>query len=374
MSANRKILLNPGPGTTSQRVKDSLKVDDICPRKKDFGNLIDNLRTKLTRVVSAEKTHTAVLFAGSGTAAVESCISSLMGADDKLLIIDNGAYGERAHIIAKAYGVPHKIIHYRWDAYPDVIKIEEEILKEASFTHCFFVHHETTTGMLNPLEAMLQLCRKHQLVSIVDTISSYAGIPLDLSQVPIDYLISTSSKCIQGFPGVCFVIAEKAALWKTESLPKRNFYLNLFENWKYIDEKHEFQFTPPVQVLYALSEALDEFFDEGQETRYKRYVNCYSVLLSEMKRLNFSCLIPESQHSKLLTAFFEPKDSRYQFEAMHDYLYERGITIYPGKLIEVNTFRIANIGDLYPEDIRTFIKNLETYLIESKLIVRPDCN
>jgi 2-aminoethylphosphonate-pyruvate transaminase len=215
MSANRKILLNPGPGTTSQRVKDSLKVDDICPREKDFGNLIDNLRTKLTRVVSAEKTHTAVLFAGSGTAAVESCISSLMGADDKLLIIDNGAYGERAHIIAKAYGVPHKIIHYRWDAYPDVIKIEEEILKEASFTHCFFVHHETTTGMLNPLEAMLQLCRKHQLVSIVDTISSYAGIPLDLSQVHIDYLISTSSKCIQGFPGVCFVIAEKAALWKT---------------------------------------------------------------------------------------------------------------------------------------------------------------
>ena len=127
-----------------------------------------------------------------------------------------------------------------------------------------------------------------------------------------------------------------------------------------------------MQVIYALNEALDEFFEEGQEARYKRYLDCYGVLMSGMKRLNFSCLIPESQHSKLLTAFYEPEDRRYQFKAMHDYLYERGITIYPGKLIEVNTFRIANIGDLYPEDMQTFISTLEAFLNESNVKVHRD--
>ena len=200
MSVKRKILLNPGPGTTSQRVKESLLVDDICPREKDFGNLVENLRAKLTRVVNGEETHTAVLFAGSGTAAVESCITSLIGPDDRLLIFDNGVYGERAQLIAEAYGVAYKTINWRWSEYPILAKIEEEIIKDSSFTHCFFVHHETTTGMLNPLEDIVKLCRKHQLITIVDTISSYAGIPLDLRQVPIDYLISSSNKCLQGFP------------------------------------------------------------------------------------------------------------------------------------------------------------------------------
>ncbi len=223
----RNILLNPGPATTTDSVKQALVVPDICPREQEFGDLGGKIRKKVVAVVNGEDSHTAVVLAGSGTAAVESCLSSVIGENHHVLILDNGAYGKRAEQIVNSYGISSTVYRIDWGEYPDLNKIEQLIQQTPDLTHFFFVHHETTTGMLNPLPELIQLCQQYNLVSIVDAMSSYAGMPIDVRKTPIDYLISSSNKCIQGFAGISMVIAKQKELESTEKIPLRNFYLNL---------------------------------------------------------------------------------------------------------------------------------------------------
>ena len=198
----RNILLNPGPATTTDTVKQALMVPDICPREEEFGEITQSVLKKIVEVVSGEPTHSTVIFAGSGTAGVEAALCSVVPENGKILILDNGAYGKRAETIIQAYGISHRTIRIEWGNFPDISQIENFIKEEPKLTHFFFVHHETTTGMLNPLAEILELCQKYELDSIVDAMSSYAGLPIDLQRQPIDYLISSSNKCIQGMAGV----------------------------------------------------------------------------------------------------------------------------------------------------------------------------
>jgi 2-aminoethylphosphonate aminotransferase len=362
MPIPRKILLNPGPCTTSERVKRALLVPDLCPREKNFGKLLAAVRAKLLRTVNAEATHTAVLLAGSGTAAMEASLGSVVGPADRVLIIDNGAYGRRAEQIAQALGLPHRMLSLGWGEYPHPEIVGAALAETPAITHCFFVHHETTTGMLNPLDAIVTACQRRGVVTIVDAMSSLGGVPLDLQSTPADFVISSANKCLQGFPGLSFVLARRAALARLAALPRRSVYLHLHDNWRAQEETHQCLYTPPVQVLHALDEALDEFFEEGAAARHARYAACYATLLAGMKALGFVCLVPEAWHSKLLTAFLEPDHPAWSFDAMHDYLYERGITVYPGKLSAARTFRIANIGDLQPADLECFLAHLREFL------------
>lgn len=367
MSAPRKILLNPGPCTTTDRVKDALIMSDLCPREKEFGLLLARVRGKLPRCVNAASTHEAILLPGSGTAAMEACIGSAVAPDGILLIIDNGAYGRRARQIAQVLGVKHRCLSLPWT---DVLRreqLEAALAEEPRPSACFMVHHETTTGLLNPLEEMVAACRARGVTTIVDAMSSFAGVPIDLGSAPADYVISSANKCIQGLPGLSFVVARKGALEVAASFPRRSVYLSLCDNWRGQSETGQFLFTPPVQILNALDAALDEFFEEGQEARYRRYSACYQTMLSGMKRLGFRCLIPELWHSRLLTAFHEPADPNWNFEAMHDALFSQGITVYPGKLSGANTFRIANIGALVPADLERFLLCMKTYLVERQI-------
>jgi aspartate aminotransferase-like enzyme len=243
-----------------------------------------------------------------------------------------------------------------------VAAVKRALENAPAATHLFFVHHETTTGLLNPLEALSALCHERGIVSIVDAVSSLAGLPIDLSRAGADFLFSSSNKCVQGFAGLGFVLARKRALAATERLQRRNVYLNLFDNWAHQDSGGQFLFTPPVQIVYALNEALDEFFEEGQAGRTARYFACYDVLIAGMAALGLELLIPEPAHSKLLTTYLEPARPGYAFEAMHDYLFERDVTIYPGKLGDKNTFRIANIGAIEPADMQLYLRHLREYL------------
>jgi len=256
----RNILLNPGPATTTNSVKQALMVPDICPREQEFGDLTQAVLNKVVQVVNGESTHTAVIFTGSGTAGVEAALSSVVPPEGKILILDNGAYGKRAETIIQAYGIPYRTHRLVWGDYPDVDAVEAIFKEDSELTHFVFVHHETTTGMLNPLPELLELCQKYEIDSIVDAMSSYAGLPIDMRELPIDYLISSSNKCIQGMAGTSFVIANKEKLAKTAEIPPRNLYLNLWGNHSYIEKTGQFQFTPPVQIVYALNQALDEFF------------------------------------------------------------------------------------------------------------------
>ncbi len=356
----RKILLNPGPATTTDTVKNALVVPDICPRETEFGDLVQRVRGDLLEVAGADpRTQTAVLLAGPGTAAMEAAIGSLVPAKGKLLVLDNGAYGERAGQIAAALGVPVHVWRVPWTTRPEPEDFAAQLAGPAGpFTHAFWVHHETTTGMLNHLEPYGAACRARGVVSIVDAMSSFAGVPLVLRDTPVDFVLSSANKCLQGMAGISFVLGSKALI---AAEPGRGYALNLARHERSL-ATGQFPFTPPVQVVYALAQALAETKAETVPARAARYRACYDVMLAGMERLGFAALLPRPLHSGLLTAFHTPVRPGFTFERLHDHLFARGITLYPGKLPGTDTFRVANIGALAPADLATFVTEVETFL------------
>ncbi|GEQ17173.1 aminotransferase class V-fold PLP-dependent enzyme [Clostridium butyricum] len=391
----RNILLNPGPATTTDTVKNAQVVPDICPREKEFGEVMEFVSKELTNLVADNDEYTTVLFGGSGTAAVESMISSVVD-KDILLIINNGAYGKRICEMAEIYdlnfiefiGSPvngidfikleqiiseyntkKRFIKNKLNDYKGIvgrynIKNEDDEIKVIS--HIAVIHHETTTGILNDIHRVGGLCSKYNIDLIVDGISSFAGIPIDMKSSNIKCLASSSNKCIQGMAGVSFVIAEKELLINTKRIKPRNLYLNLYNQYEYFQKNYQMRFTPPVQVLYALKQAIIETKAETIERRYERYVRCCEILWDGLEKLNLKLLVPKEKSSMLLTSIVEPEVKGYNFDSLHNYLYEKGFTIYPGKVSSKNTFRIANIGDIYPENMRKFIEILEEYFLSIK--------
>jgi 2-aminoethylphosphonate-pyruvate transaminase len=211
------------------------------------------------------------------------------------------------------------------------------------------------------------MSHRYNLENIVDAMSSFAGIDIDVERDEVDYLVSSSNKCIQGMAGISFVIARLDNLLKTTTI-KRNFYFNLMANYEYLNKNKQFLFTPPVQTLYALRQAVTEYFLEGSENRINRYEAMYEIMKKRVKELGFEFLVEEKYHAKLLTAILDPKSLNYSFNEMHDYLFERGFTIYPGKVGSINTFRLSNIGEIYPADIQDFLIVFEAYLRLKKII------
>ena len=391
----RNILLNPGPATTTDTVKNAQVVPDICPREKEFGEVMEFVSKELTNLVADNDEYTTVLFGGSGTASVESMISSVVD-KDILLIINNGAYGKRICEMAEIYdlnfiefiGSPvngidfikleqiiseyntkKRFIKNKLNDYKGIvgrynIKNEDDEIKVIS--HIAVIHHETTTGILNDIHRVGGLCSKYNIDLIVDGMSSFAGIPIDMKSSNIKCLASSSNKCIQGMAGVSFVIAEKELLINTKRIKPRNLYLNLYNQYEYFQKNYQMRFTPPVQVLYALKQAIIETKAETIERRYERYVRCCEILWDGLEKLNLKLLVPKEKSSMLLTSIVEPEVKGYNFDSLHNYLYEKGFTIYPGKVSSKNTFRIANIGDIYPENMRKFIEILEEYFLSIK--------
>lgn len=371
-TVKRNILLNPGPVTTTDTVKYAQIIPDICPREKEFGKTLEQIRKDLVRIVKGNSNHTSILFAGSGTAAMDACLNSIVPPDKKIAIINNGAYGERMIKIASAYHISFTEISFKWHETPDLKKIEEALARDKEIECVAMVHHETTTGLLNPIKEIGSVVKKKGLVFIVDTVSSFAGIPIDIEDSKIDFMFSTSNKCIQGMAGLSFVICRKDELEKIEKYPPRSYYLDLFRQYDYFKQKGEMQFTPPVQIAYALKQAIKEYFKEGEKNRYKRYLKNWQALREGLKEMGFRFLLKDHQESGLLMTIMEPSDPCYDFTIMHDLLYKRGFTVYPGKLYNRDTFRLAVIGDLGVKDISDFLTAMKYVLMKMgvKLPVR----
>ncbi|KEQ22682.1 2-aminoethylphosphonate aminotransferase [Paenibacillus tyrfis] len=362
-SVKRKILLNPGPATTSDSVKLSQVVPDICPREPEFGDLMAYISAELTRLVADTDHYTTVLFGGSGTAAVESMISSVLGEQDVVVVINNGAYGKRIGEIAGAYGLPYLEFTSPSDDAIDLDALERFIqASDRVISHLAVVHHETTTGLLNDIKAIGELCSKYRIDMIVDAMSSFAAVPIQMKEMNIRYLAASSNKNLQGMAGVSFIVAENNKLESLKHKKPRNYYLNLYAQYKYFSEKRQMRFTPPVQTLYALKQAIEELKQEGVKERYARYVNSWTTLVNGITRLGLTYLVPDKYHAKIVTSILEPNCAAFHFQEMHDYFYSEGITIYPGKLDRLNTFRIATMGDIAYQDIETFLERLEHYL------------
>ncbi len=364
----RNILLNPGPATTTDSVKYALVVPDICPREKEFGNLMEGIRKDLVKIAYGDENYTAILLAGSGTAAMDSTISSVVPYNKKILILINGAYGVRFSQIAKTYNID--VVELKFEIGKKIqLQQVEVVLKQDKEIACVAViHHETTVGILNPIKEIGKIVKKYNKTFIVDTISSFAGVPINIKECNIDFMMSTSNKCIQGMAGVVFVICNKESLLKLKSIKPRSFYLDLYGQYEYLEKEHQTRFTPPVQILYALKKAINEFFEEGAENRFNRYKENYNLLKEGLKKLGFKFLMGEDvEESNILTTIYYLNDPNFSFDVLHDKLYERGFTIYPGKISEKNTFRIAVMGAIFPEDIKKFIIILEEVLIDMKI-------
>ena len=356
----RNILLNPGPATTTDSVKMAQVVSDICPREKEFGDLMEYVSTELTKIVATPKKYTTVLFGGSGTAVVESVISSVIPHDKKVLIVNNGSYGKRMCQIAQAYDMNYIEFQSSPIEPINLKKLKKVIEKNSDISHLAVIHHETTTGLLNNLDDLGSIAEKYNLEFIVDAMSSYAAIPIDMKKQNIHYLLASSNKNIQGMAGVGFVIANTKSIKNLKDIKPRNFYLNLYAQYENFISSHQMRFTPPVQTLYALKQAIIEAKEEGIENRYKRYSKSWKTLIKFLKENNLKYLVDDKYHSKIITSIFIPDG--VDFNNMHDFFYEKGFTIYPGKVADFNTFRVANIGEIDKNDMLDFLELFKGYL------------
>lgn len=354
-------LLTPGPLTTTEAVKKEM-LFDRCTWDDEYKSITQKIRKELLDIGNVnEEDYTAVLMQGSGTFAVESVITSTVGEKDKLLIIANGAYGERIGQIAEHISLNHVIYNNEYDEHPDMDKVKEILDKDTEITHIAMVHCETTTGILNPIEDLSVIAKEYNKTLIIDAMSSFGGIPIDIKALGIDYLISSANKCIQGVPGFGFVIAKKEKLEKCKGI-SRSLSLDLYDQYKGMDKDGKWRFTSPTHVVAAFSKALDELKEEGGvEGRYNRYKNNNLVLRKKLKEIGIESYIEEEKQSPIITTFAFPTDA-FSFNEFYSFIKERGFVIYPGKLTDVDTFRIGNIGEIYEEDINKLCEIIEGYV------------
>lgn len=355
-SIERKILLNPGPATTAASVKLAQCVPDICPREKEFGEVLQSICDGLLKIGKATNSHKVALFASSGTGAMEAVLSSAVGNTNRILILTNGAYSLRFAEISKCMGIQYDTL-FDFGEYPSLDRLKKQ-LSSKSYSHVVMIHHETSTGMLNPLEDISELCSDMRVRLIVDAMSSFGAYPIDFSTYKIDYLISSSNKCIHGLAGLSFVIFHESCIPELKA-NARGYYFNVFEQWNALRTKKQMRFTSPVQVCYAFKKAVEETLIESVEKRRERYTNNWQLLYNGMIALGFRNFLKPEYESNILLALHMDLD--FDFNGFHDFLFERGITIYPGVIPQSNTFRVAIIGDLYKKDIEFVLHEMGRY-------------
>lgn len=362
MNIQRNILLNPGPATTTDTVKMAQIVPDICPRERAFGQRMRELGTDLLKVVHANAADwSTVLFCGSGTLCIDACVSSLVPAGKKLLIVNNGAYSARAAEIARAYAVPHINLTFPADDLPDLDAVESTLTENPDIAAVYTTHQETGTGILNPVREIGALAHAHGAVMIADTISTYAMIPFSADEMNVDVCMSSAQKGIQGMTGLSFVIAKKSLLAAAKDYPVRSYYTNLVMQYEGFEETGEMRFTPPVQIVYAAKRALAEYFAEGETKKWARHTRTINAIHEGIARLGLTETIPRAIQSGLVVAVNYPS-ADFDFTRVHDYCYERGYTIYPGKMQTTSTFRLCALGAIDAPDIIAFFHVFEEAL------------
>ena len=349
---NPYILLTPGPLSTSKGVRNAL-LRDWCTWDADYNEeIVQNIRRRLVALATGKtEEYTVVLMQGSGSFSVEAMLGSTKG---KMLLITNGAYGKRAVKMADMLKLDYIEYTVAETEQPDSEKIASILEGKPEITHVFLVHCETTTGMLNPLSDIASIVKQHNKTFIMDAMSSFGGIPMDANELGIDFLISSSNKCIQGVPGFAFVIARREKLQKCEG-NARSLCLDLYDQWKEMDKTGKWRYTSPTHIVRAFYQALDELEAEGGVTaRYKRYCENQKLLVAGMAELGFQALLPADFQSPIITSFLYPR-SDFDFNVFYQRVKARGFVLYPGKISQADTFRIGNIGEVYPNDIKRLL-------------------
>jgi 2-aminoethylphosphonate-pyruvate transaminase len=353
---NPYLLLTPGPLSTSKAVKASM-FRDWCTWDDDYNALVQGIRADLVRLAGGGEDLTAVLMQGSGTFCVEAVIGTAVPRDGRLLVLANGAYGARMGEIAARLGISLDLRDFGELEPPRPDEVARMLDADPAVTHVAVVHCETTTGMLNPVADIGRVVKAAGRVYIVDAMSSFGGIPMDMAGIGADFLISSANKCIEGVPGFGFVVAARSGM-EGLSGRARSLSLDLHAQWKEMEDKGgKWRYTSPTHVVRAFATALAEFEAEGGvAARHARYRINHHTLVSGMNRLGFECLLPPAYRSPIITSFLCPAWPGFTFKRLYEALKKRGFVIYPGKVSAADTFRIGTIGQVFPEDMERLIE------------------
>ncbi len=349
------LLLTPGPLTTSKGVRHAM-LRDWCTWDDDYNRIVTDIRNKLVALSSPEPGFTCVLMQGSGSFAVEATLGSVIPPNGKILLVNNGAYGQRMVAMAARLGIAHVEIALPETEPANPVVVEKYLANDRDITHVAIVHCETTTGMLNPVEPIGKVVRGFDKTFIVDAMSSFGGIPLTMQSTHADYLISSANKCIQGVPGFGFVVADRVKFQATRGWA-RSLCLDLFDQWNEMETKGgKWRYTSPTHVVRAFAQALLELeLEGGVAARNRRYSANQQRLSVAMRGHGFQPLLPAELQSPIITSFYFPKDPAFTFIKFYEALKKRRFVIYPGKISQAETFRIGNIGHVFPADIDRLI-------------------
>jgi 2-aminoethylphosphonate-pyruvate transaminase len=357
------LLLTPGPLTTAKSVK-QVMVHDWGSRDATFIRINQSVLTSLVEIIGGGNDFVTVPMQGSGTFAVEAMLTTFIPKNGKVLLLINGAYGHRAKKICDIAGRAVVVHETPEDTPPDLAAVEALIKGDPAITHVFSVHCETTSGILNPIEKIGEIAARHGKRFLIDSMSAFGALPLEASKITFDAVAASSNKCIEGVPGLGFVIARKSALEKTKG-NATTLVLDLHDQWTNFEKTGQYRFTPPIHVIVAFHQALEEFRAEGGVPgRGGRYTENCKVLVDGMAALGFEPLLPKALQAPIIVTFRMPADKAFVFQTFYDKLKERGYVIYPGKLTVADSFRIGCIGRLNADHMRGALAAIREILDE----------
>ncbi|WP_428664403.1 2-aminoethylphosphonate--pyruvate transaminase [Reyranella sp.] len=360
------LLLTPGPLTTSASVKQAM-VHDWGSRDAGFVAINRMVLEKIVELAGGEGTHVTVPVQGSGTFAVEAMITTFVPKSGKLLVLINGAYGQRARKIAEIAGRAVVVHETPEDRPPDIAALDALLSADPDITHVFAVHCETTSGILNPIEDVARLAAGHGRRLLVDSMSAFGALEIDARKVQYDALAASSNKCLEGVPGLGFVVCRKTALAECKG-NATTLVLDLFDQAEGFAKTGQYRFTPPIHVIVALGKAIEEHAAEGGVAgRGRRYRENAKVLIDGMRALGFRTLLGEKLQAPIIVTFHMPSDPKFVFQRFYDGLKDRGYVIYPGKLTVADSFRMGCIGRLYPKDMRGALAAVRDVLEEMRV-------
>jgi len=362
----KKLLFAPGPVMSSGRVKKAALAPDICHRRTIFEKQYSEIRTNLLKIFQATNDEfTTVVVSGSGTASNETVLSSVMPNYKKVLLISNGEFGNRLKQITNCYKLGLNLLEFNWGEYPDLEKIENELINDKDISLISMVFHETSTGMINPVHEVGKLAQKYNKMYHVDAISAVGGENVNVKRDNIDFCTGVPNKAVGGQPGVSFICVRRSRVKQIEDIPRRNIYLNLQHHIKKAKEDNQTPNTPSVVMFLTLNEVLKVLLEEGMEETIKRYQENASIIRKGLKDLGLELLLKEERFmSNTVTSTFLPMHIR-----VRDFINEmedQGYVLYPGKgsLLEKNLFQIANMGQIYPKDCERIVKVIGKVLKE----------
>jgi len=363
-------LFTPGPLTTSDEIKRSM-LCDYGSRDEDFLRIVKTVRDKITSLACI-KSHmnnefTTVLMQGSGTFSVEATLNSCIpkrDIDNKLLVIVNGSYGKRMLTIAKKMGICAEILEFDETKCIDINMVEETLSADKNIKYVGMVHHETSTGNMNDVPSIGKMLRARNITFIVDSMSAFGAVDIDIYEDGIDFLVSSANKCIEGVPGFAYAICNKTKL--LQSIHSTSVSLDLLDQWNNFEKTGQFRFTPPTHTIVAFNKAIADYEKEGGlNARIDKYKKHYSVLYNGMIKMGFVPFLPVNMQGYFITSFLYPKEN-FNFTSFYNHLKDNGLVIYPGKTTNIPSFRIGNIGNLYLSDIEKLLTTIDEYIVNHK--------